>query len=189
MALGRQRERILAGMPFLRRDRPPADGGFPSSGPTAGRRSPRGRASRIFQRWTIPVIGGITPVLVIIINIAEFISKHLNEFRWTVTVLAFVSGLMFNAYFALNIYRFLARWLPNNPVVRDENQELILVLGMAGVTAFSAVGAYALWVGLGSAADLPNKTTFLYGTLSILFPIVLQEIVRRFVHRDTVDGQ
>ena len=133
------------------------------------------------RRWTMPIVGGITPVLVIVINLAEFISKHLEQFRWAVTVLAFVSGLMFNSYFVLNVYRLLARRFPDNPLVHEENQELVLVLAMAGVIVSVTVPAYLLWVGLGDASNLPNKETFLYGALSIVFPILFQEVVRRFV--------
>jgi hypothetical protein len=139
----------------------------------------------LIRRWTIPIVGGITPVLLIVINVAEFITKHLEQFRWTVTALAFVSGLMFNSYFVLNSYRLLKRWLPDNPLVRDDNQELVLVLGMAGITAVSAVGAVFCWMGLSDAANLPNRETFAYGAGSILFPIVVQEVVRRFARGET----
>ena len=62
---------------------------------------------RGLKRWTIPIIGALTPLALIVVNIAVFIVDNLTQFRWTITILAFVSGLMLNSWTALNIYRVL----------------------------------------------------------------------------------
>src|SRR5579859_7275041 len=88
-------------------------------------------AGAAFKRWTIPVIGALTPTALIVVNIAVFIAKNLTEFRWTISILAFVSGLMLNSWAGLNIYRMLQQRRPDHPIVRERNQEIVLVIGMA----------------------------------------------------------
>lgn len=149
-----------------------------ASRPAPGR---RGRSGGRWRGWIVPIIGGVTPVLLIVVNIAVFVVKHLQQFRWTITGLAFVSGIMLNSWMALNIYRSVRRRWPRHPLTQDHNQELVLVLGMAGVTISAVVSAVFCYRGLGEEADLPNKLTFLTGALSIAFPIVLSAFFRREV--------
>src|SRR5579864_973112 len=100
------------------------------------------------KRWTIPIVGAVTPVGLIVVNIAAFIVKHLSEFRWSITVLAFVSSMMLNSWFALNLYRVLQRRRPDNSLVQDRNQELVLLGGMAAVILFSFLAALFSYLGL-----------------------------------------
>ena len=65
------------------------------------------------------------------VNIAVFIVKNLPEFRITISILAFVSGLMLNSWAGLNIYRMLQQRRPDHPIVNERNQEIVLVVGMA----------------------------------------------------------
>src|ERR1700758_4062674 len=81
-----------------------------------------------FKRWTIPVIGALTPTALIVVNIAVFIAKNLTEFRWTISILAFVSGLMLNSWAGLTIYRMLKLRRPDHPLVHERNQEVVLAL-------------------------------------------------------------
>jgi hypothetical protein len=141
---------------------------------------PRRRsAGDLLKRWTIPVIGGITPVGLIVVNIAAFIDHHLEEFRWAITILAFVSGMMLNSWAALKIYRVAKRHLPNNPLVQDRNQEVVLVVAMAIVIAASFLTALFCYMGLGNEKELPNKSTFITGVLAIITPILLQGLFDR----------
>src|SRR5450631_693065 len=89
------------------------------------------------RRWTIPAIGALTPVGLIVVNIAAFIVHHLAEFRLGISVLAFVSSLMLNSWTALKIYHVLKRRFPNVGPLQDRNQEVVLVLGMAAIVAIS----------------------------------------------------
>lgn len=123
-------------------------------------------------------------MLLIVVNIAVFVVRHLQQFRWTITALAFVSGIMLNSWMALNIYRAVRKRLPNHPLTQDHNQELVLVLGMAGVTVSAVVSAVFCYRGLGEEADLPNKLTFLTGAISIAIPIVLSAFFKREVAGD-----
>ncbi|GAC1340029.1 MAG: hypothetical protein NVSMB29_08340 [Candidatus Dormibacteria bacterium] len=123
-------------------------------------------------------------MLLIVVNIAVFVVKHLEQFRWTITALAFVSGIMLNSWMALNIYRAVRKRLPNHPLTQDHNQELVLVLGMAAVTISAVVSAIFCYRGLGEEADLPNKLTFLTGAISIAIPIVLSAFFKREVGGD-----
>jgi hypothetical protein len=138
------------------------------------------------KRWTIPIIGALTPVGLIAVNISVFVVKNLAEFRWGITILAFVSGLLLNSWAALNIYRTLQRRRPDHALVNERNQELVLVGGMLIVAAF--LTALFCYMGLSSEANLPNGVTFITGIGAVLIPILLQAIFRRTVRRERGRG-
>lgn len=131
------------------------------------------------KRWTIPVIGAITPVGLIVVNIAAFIVKHLSEFRWSITAAAFVSSMMLNSWFALNLYRVVRRRRPDHSLVQDRNQEMALVAGMAAVIVASVLAALFCYWGLSDPNSLPNLATFVSGAVAILIPIVAQGFFAR----------
>jgi len=135
------------------------------------------------KRWTIPIIGALTPVGLIAVNISVFVVKNLASFRWGISILAFVSGLLLNSWAALNIYRTLQRRRPDNALVSDRNQELVLVGGMLIVIIAAFLTALFCYLGLSSEAQLPNGITFITGIGAVLIPIVLQAIFRRTVRR------
>ena len=127
----------------------------------------------------IPIIGALTPIGLIVVNISVFIVRHLSEFRWSISILAFVSGIMLNSWAALNVYRVLQRRRPDHALVKESNQELVLVGGMALVIAAAFLTALFCYMGLSSERDLPNAVTFLTGAAAFLVPILLQLIFRR----------
>jgi hypothetical protein len=131
------------------------------------------------KRWTIPIIGAITPVGLIVVNIAAFIVKHLSEFRWSITAAAFVSSMMLNSWMAVNVYRVLQRRRPDHSWVQERNQELVLVSGVGVVIITSVLAALFCYWGLSDANSLPNGATFFSGALAILLPIVLQAVFAR----------
>ena len=129
----------------------------------------------------IPIIGALTPIGLIVVNISVFIVRHLSEFRWSISILAFVSGIMLNSWAALNVYRVLQRRRPDHALVKESNQELVLVGGMALVIAAAFLTALFCYMGLSSQQDLPNAVTFLTGAAAFLVPILLQLVFRRGV--------
>jgi hypothetical protein len=131
------------------------------------------------KRWTIPIIGAVTPLALIVVNIAAFIVDHLTQFRWTITILAFVSGIMLNSWTALNIYRVLQARRPDHPVVHERNQEVVLVVGMGLVIILAFVTALFCYLGLSNAKDLPNGLTFFTGFFAMAVPILLRAAFRR----------
>jgi hypothetical protein len=131
------------------------------------------------KRWTIPIIGAVTPVGLIVVNIAAFIVKHLSEFRLSITILAFVSSMMLNSWMAVNVYRILQRRRPDHSLVADRNQEMVLIGGVAVVIAVSFLAALLCWLGLSNASGLPNAPTFISGAAAIALPIILQAVFRR----------
>lgn len=133
----------------------------------------------LLRRWTIPVIGALTPVALIVVNIAAFIVHHLATFRWTITILAFVSGMMLNSWAGLKIYRVLKRRMGGHALVDEGNQDLVLIGGMAVIIAISFVTALFCYWGLENEQNLPNGTTFLTGVLAIAVPILLQAVFNR----------
>lgn len=135
------------------------------------------------RRWAIPVIGAVTPVGLIVVNIAVFIANHLLAFRWTIAVLAFVSGMMLNGWVGLKIYRLFQRRFSEHVLAAETNQDMVLVGGMAVIIGISFVTALFCWLGLSNEANLPNATTFLTGILAILVPFALQFIFERALNR------
>jgi hypothetical protein len=140
------------------------------------------------KRWMIPIIGAITPVGLIVVNIAAFIVKHLSEFRWSITVAAFVSSMMLNSWFALNLYRLLQRRRPDHRLVQDRNQEVVVVAGVAVVLIASVLAALFCYWGLNDPKSLPNGATFFSGAVAILLPILLQAYFARMRARNGVSG-
>jgi hypothetical protein len=141
------------------------------------------------KRWTIPIIGALTPLALIVVNIAAFIVQHLTQFRWTITILAFVSGIMLNSWTALNIYRVLQARRPDHPVVHERNQEVVLVVGMGAVILFAFVTALFCYLGLANAKDLPNGLTFFTGFFAAAVPILLRAAFRRGTPRGSGRGR
>jgi hypothetical protein len=139
---------------------------------------PRGLVP-FLKRWTIPTIGAVTPVGLIVVNIAAFIVKHLSEFRLSITILAFVSSMMLNSWMAVNVYRILQRRRPDHSLVADRNQEMVLIGGVFAVILVSFLAALFCWLGLSDASSLPNAATFVSGAGAIALPIILQAVFRR----------
>src|SRR5580658_830518 len=141
------------------------------------------------KRWTIPIIGALTPLALIVVNIAVFIVDHLTQFRWTITILAFVSGLMLNSWTALNIYRVVQARRPDHPVVHERNQEVVLVVGMGAVIVLAFLTALFCYLGLSNAKDLPNGLTFFTGFFAMAIPILLRAAFRRGAPRGRGRGR
>jgi hypothetical protein len=129
------------------------------------------------------VIGAITPVALIVVNIAVFIAKHLAAFRWTIAILAFVSGMMLNSWTGLKIYHLFQRRFREHPLASDRNEDIVLVGGVALIIAISFVTALFCYLGLSNEANLPNPTTFFTGIFAIAVPFTLQFIFSRLLGR------
>jgi len=141
------------------------------------------------KRWTIPLIGALTPAALIVVNIAVFIVKNLPEFRITISILAFVSGLMLNSWAGLNIYRMLQQRRPDHPIVNERNQEIVLVVGMAVIIIAAFLTALFCYLGLSDYNHLPNGLTFFTGVLSAAVPILLRAAFHRGVPKGRGSGQ
>ena len=125
------------------------------------------------KQWTIPVIAGVPPLALMVINIAAFLVQHIEQFRWTVAVLAFLSGMMINSYIALNLFRLVQRHFPNLGIFHPSNEEIVVALGMGAITVISFLVAFFSYRGL-DAHNLPDKFTFIYGTGSILGAVIVK---------------
>jgi hypothetical protein len=135
--------------------------------------------------WIIPTIGALTPVALIVVNIAAFIVHHLPEFRLIITILAFVSGMMLNSWTGLSVYAWLKARRSEHPLFDKSNQDILLMSGMALIIVLSALTAWGCWSGLSSDKDLPNAPTFIIGIAAILGPILLQRFFNRATRRET----
>ena len=176
-ALGR------SGVPQRSRTRTLTACPFAAGGPRESSRLSRSvpASGAFLKRWTIPFIGALTPTALIVVNIAVFIVKNLTEFRITISILAFVSGLMLNSWAGLNIYRMLQQRRPDHPLVNERNQEVVLVVGMAVIIIAAFLTALFCYLGLSDYNHLPNGLTFFTGVLSAAVPILLRAAFHRGV--------
>ncbi|MGD1033988.1 MAG: hypothetical protein ABR977_06120 [Candidatus Dormibacteria bacterium] len=140
----------------------------------------RRRPGRV-RRWAIPALGAVTPVALIVVNIAVFIVKHLAAFRWSIAILAFVSGMMLNSWIGLKIYRLFQQRYREHALVSDVNQDVVLIGGMAVIIAVSFVTALFCYLGLANEASLPNAMTFLTGIFAIAVPFAFQFLFQRLL--------
>ncbi len=142
----------------------------PAPEPPSARRSFLAAVGRFLKRWTIPVIGGVTPVGLILINIAVWINDHLDTERWIIAVMAFFSGMILNTWWVLQMYRWVQQRWPHWGIVHERNQEMALVIGMSIVTLYSFLSAVACFVGLRNTQNLPNAFTLWWGIIQIAIP-------------------
>jgi hypothetical protein len=150
----------------------------------------RGGVAAGLRRWTIPAIGAVTPIGLIVVNIAAFIVNNLPQFRLGISVLAFVSGLMLNSWAGLKIYRIARARFPGFGLVHERNQEVVLMVGMAAIIGISLVEALFCYNGLSNERDLPNAPTFVLGIVAIAIPILLQGVFARLLgDRGTDTGE
>jgi hypothetical protein len=149
---------------------------FPSRPELSG--ADRRRPGRL-RRWAIPALGAVTPVALIVVNVSVFIVKHLAAFRWSIAILAFVSGMMLNSWIGLKIYRLFQKRYREHALVSEVNQDVVLIAGMAVIIAVSFVTALFCYLGLANEASLPNAMTFLTGVFAIAVPFAFQFIFQR----------
>jgi hypothetical protein len=123
-------------------------------------------------RWTIPIVGGIVPVMLIAVNVAVWINDHVTYVAFWLGIAAFLSGMMLNTWWVLKAYRFFHNRHPDWGIFNPQHEELLLVLGMGGVTIFTFVLAWGVYIGLKDTKHLPNGYTLWWGILQILIPIV-----------------
>lgn len=131
------------------------------------------------KKWAVPIIGGITPVMLIVINAAVWINDHVQSLALWVAIAAFVSGMMFNSWIGLSVYRWVQRRWPSWSVVAETNQEVMLVIGMGVITVVTFLTSLGLYLSLKDAKGLPNAWTLWYGIIQIVYPFVLKIYVDR----------
>jgi hypothetical protein len=134
------------------------------------------------KRWTIPIIGALTPTALIVVNISAFIVNNLQQFRVTIAVLAFVSAIMLNSWAGLNIYRMLQQRRPDHAIVSERNQEIVLVAGLAVIILAAFLTALFCYLGL-AKNNLPNGLTFFTGVFAAAIPILLRAAFHRGTRR------
>lgn len=152
--------------------------------PRNGRLGSRSTRAGFWRRWTIPIIGSITPVGLIVVNVAAFIVHHLAEFRLIITIGAFVSTVLLGSWQAVKFYRLMKQRAPQVSLVDETNEDLVLVGGMTFVILVSVLAAYLCYIGLSDERNLPNVGTFLGGAIGIALPVILQVFFRRTLHTD-----
>lgn len=140
------------------------------------------------RMWTILVVSGVTPLLLIAINVAAYIINHLSEFRWTVAVMSFVSGMCLNTWWVLNIYRTVQRRRPDWSLFNPRNEDILVVAAMLSVTIFTFILAWLTYRQLEDPAKLPDPLTFVYGVLGVILVIRAKIFFDRDRERKLLDA-
>lgn len=112
-------------------------------------------------------IGIVTPLGVLMVNLAAFVMEHLEQFRLVIAACALISSLVLNT--------LAVTWLTGIARRRSvrfylEYPELVRALAAIAVVGGAAVAAYLTYVGMRDPRHLPNGLAIVASLLALLIP-------------------
>jgi hypothetical protein len=148
------------------------------------------------RAWLLAALALITPLGLILVNVAAYVMAHLAAFRVGITTSAVVSTIVLNGIAALAAYRYgVARWpelvedpRPQPPVPRlmiwlfAPNRRRAVMVEAAFILSLAAALAGVLtYHGLSDPNLLPNISTLLGGLVGLVLalPLVVAALYRR----------
>jgi hypothetical protein len=148
------------------------------------------------QAWLLAALALITPLGLILVNVAAYVMAHLAAFRVAVTASAVVSTIVLNGLAAVAAYRYgVARWpewsnangpqplVPRLAVWLFSPQRRRAVMVDAGYILLmaAAIAGELTYRGLSDPRRLPNLSTLLGGLagLVLALPLILAALYRR----------
>ena len=132
--------------------------------------------SRRFREAVLLVLGVITPIGILAVNLSAFVMGHLTAFRLVIAGCALVSGLVLNGLTAWWLLRLASR--NANPLYREYRTwavgiaTLIVVLTAAG-------GGYLTYLGLRDPTHLPDSLSMIVASFMLLLPLAVTYAGRR----------
>jgi hypothetical protein len=152
------------------------------------------------RAWLLAALALITPLGLILVNVAAYVMAHLAAFRAAITASAVVSTIVLNSIAATAAYRYgVARWPELNEDTRPQPlvprlvlwlfapQRRVAVVVEAGfiLSLAAALGGVLTYQGLSDPSLLPNLSTLLGGLVGLVLalPLVVAAIYRRETSR------
>lgn len=145
------------------------------------------RARRV-RELLLVIIGVITPVGVLAVNVSAFIMQHLGEFRLTIAACALISALVLNGFSAYLALRFAER---NATPLFTEYRWWIVSLAVIAVLISAAVTTVLTYLGMRDPRHLPDLLSVLGSIAALAMPFALTYLQRRIVRtrpRSRQDG-
>jgi MFS family permease len=148
------------------------------------------------RAWMLAALALITPLGLILVNVAAYVMGHLAGFRVGVTASAVVSTIVLNGIAAITAYRYgVARWpdwseaprpqplIPRLSVwlLAPRRRQAVMVEVIFILVFAATVGGELTYHGLSDPRQLPNWSTFLGGLagLVLALPLILAALYRR----------
>jgi hypothetical protein len=152
------------------------------------------------RAWLLAALALITPLGLILVNVAAYVMSHLAAFRVAVTASAVVSTIVLNGIAAVTAFRYGAAKWPDwsqsgrpQPLVprisvwlfAPRRRRAVMVEAIFILLFAAAVGGELTYRGLSDPRQLPNWSTLLGGLagLVLALPLVLAALYRRGARR------
>jgi hypothetical protein len=148
------------------------------------------------RAWLLAALALITPLGLILVNVAAYVMGHLAAFRVAVTASAVVSTIVLNGIAAVTAHRYgVAKWpewsrsgrpqplIPRVSVwlFAPHRRRAVMVEALFILVFAAAVGGELTYQGLSDPRRLPNWSTLLGGLagLVLALPLILAALYRR----------
>jgi hypothetical protein len=112
-------------------------------------------------------IGIVTPLGILMVNLAAFVMAHLEQFRLLIAACALISSLVLNTL-AVTWLTGIARRRSYRFYV--EYPEIVRAVAAIAVVGGAALAAYFTYVGMRDPRQLPNLLAILASVLALLIP-------------------
>ncbi len=148
------------------------------------------------RAWLLAALALITPLGLILVNVAAYVMAHLAAFRVGITTSAVVSTIVLNGIAAIAAYRYgVARWpeLSQDPrpqplvprlmlwLFAPQRRRAVMVEAVFILSLAAALGGVLTYRGLSDPTLLPNFSTLLGGLVGLVLalPLIVAAIYRR----------
>jgi D-alanyl-lipoteichoic acid acyltransferase DltB (MBOAT superfamily) len=131
------------------------------------------------SRVLLLVVGIITPVGILVVNLAAFVMRNLEQFRIGIAVCALISSLVLNGLTATWLLRLAAR---RQIAIYVRHQEWAGVILTTVVIATSLGAAIFTYIGMGNPSHLPDILSVLTALAALLVPIGITYFSRIFAN-------
>jgi hypothetical protein len=152
------------------------------------------------RAWLLAALALITPLGLILVNLAAYVMAHLAAFRVGITASAIVSTIVLNGIAAIAAFRYgVARWpeLSQDPrpqplvprlmlwLFAPERRRAIMAEAVFVLLLAAVLGGVLTYRGLSDPRALPNLSTLLGGLVGLVLalPLIVAAIYRRETSR------
>ena len=131
------------------------------------------------SRLLLVAVGIITPIGILVVNIAAFVMRNLAQFRIGIAVCALISSLVLNGLTASWLLRLAGR---RSISIYLQHQEWATVIATIVVLATSIGAAIFTYIGMSNPNHLPDRLAVITSLLALLVPLGIAYFSRLFVN-------